>query len=392
MKKIILIIILIVIIFIGGNIYQDYLTKNVKIKVKLKDNLKAEVFSKVKVKDFIESINGTNIENQKIDTTKIGKKRIDFYYTNEDNKRVPYSFIIEVVDRKKPVISGPSTLNFKEGYTGNILDNYMCGDNYDDIITCTIKGKYDTNKIGEYKLKIEAKDLSDNRKEEDITLKITSNTEEIKEISNYTYIDDIIQKHKNSNTQIGIDVSKWEGDIDFEKVKKQGVEFAYIRLGNQKEINGKYILDEKFIQNYQGFKKNNIPVGVYFYSKAGNIEEAKTQAKWVIEQLKNYDIDLEVVFDWENWEKYNEFNLSFYHLTEISNNFLDKIEKAGYRGMLYSSKYYLENVWQNQKYNVWLAHYTDETNYEGKYKIWQLCENGKIDGIEDTVDIDIMYN
>ena len=67
-------------------------------------------------------------------------------------------------------------------------------------------------------------------------------------------------------------------------------------------------------------------------------------------------------------------------------------EKAGSKGMLYSSKNYLETVWYPVKYPIWLAHYTDKTNYQGKYKLWQLCNNGKIKGIEENlVDINIMY-
>jgi len=71
--------------------------------------------------------------------------------------------------------------------------------------------------------------------------------------------------------------------------------------------------------------------------------------------------------------------------------FLEEIENAGYKGMLYSSKTYLENIWLETPYDIWLAHYTPKTNYQGNYKMWQLCNNGKIDGIEGNVDIDILY-
>ena len=99
-----------------------------------------------------------------------------------------------------------------------------------------------------------------------------------------------------------------------------------------------------------------------------------------------------MVFDWENWSFYQEFNLSFYSISEIAKTYLNEMEKAGYEGMLYSSKYYLENVWFKQKYPVWLAHYTTKTNYQGEYKVWQMCSNGRVDGIYGDVDINIMYN
>ena len=72
-------------------------------------------------------------------------------------------------------------------------------------------------------------------------------------------------------------------------------------------------------------------------------------------------------------------------------NKLNEIEKNGYKGMLYGSKNYLEQIWLPNNHNIWLAHYTDKTSYEGNYKFWQLTEIGKVDGIDGTVDIDIQY-
>ena len=76
----------------------------------------------------------------------------------------------------------------------------------------------------------------------------------------------------------------------------------------------------------------------------------------------------------------------------MANTFLKTIEKAGYEGMLYSSKNYLENIWFETEYKIWLAHYTTETNYQGDYYVWQLCSNGRVDGITGNVDINVMYN
>ena len=104
-------------------------------------------------------------------------------------------------------------------------------------------------------------------------------------------------------------------------------------------------------------------------------------------------VDLEVVLDWENWNNYPEYNLSFYNLTEVAKAFSETITKKGYTSMIYGSKSYLEDVWFPMDENIWLAHYTDQTNYQGKYKVWQVCENGKVNGINDNyVDIDIRYN
>lgn len=75
----------------------------------------------------------------------------------------------------------------------------------------------------------------------------------------------------------------------------------------------------------------------------------------------------------------------------MANTYLKTIEKAGYKGMLYSSKNYLETVWFETKYPTWLAHYTSQTTYQGDYKFWQLCSNGRVDGINGNVDINVMY-
>ena len=119
--------------------------------------------------------------------------------------------------------------------------------------------------------------------------------------------------------------------------------------------------------------------------------DAKKEAQWVLKQIKNYDIELPIAFDWENWSYYNDYHLSFFNLTSMAESFVDEVEKAGYDGMIYSSKTYLENMWMPLEDDVWLAHYTDSTTYKGDYKMWQVCENGKVDGISGMVDINILY-
>lgn len=392
-RLLIIIFVLLVIITASILLYNDYRIKNAKIIVNLKDELKAEVYSKVKISDFIEDINGKIVNDKKIDTSEIGVQTETFEFINEDNIQIAYSFDVEIVDKTPPLISGKNTITLHEGYDENILDNFLCGDNYDDKVKCEITGNYDTDKIGSYPVTLIAKDSSGNTSTHDFTIKIVSNEKygiEREEYQTYTHFKDVISKYKNKKNKIGIDVSKWEGDIEYKKVKEEGAEFAYIRIGYRKAIGGDFLLDPKFKQNYEGFKKQNIKVGVYFYSKANSKKEAVREAEWIVENLKGYKLDLEVVFDWENWDGYNEYKQSFYNLTQTAKTFMSYLEKSGYKTMNYSSKYYLENVWFDTNRDIWLAHYTENTDYKGKYKVWQLCENGKIDGINDTVDIDIM--
>lgn len=164
-----------------------------------------------------------------------------------------------------------------------------------------------------------------------------------------------------------------------------------IRIGRTKGTNKEYFIDKNFIRNIEEANKYNIDTGIYFYSYSNSNESAIKDAKWVLKQIKDYQVTLPIAYDWEEWSSFNNYHLSFFGLTSMAESFLDTIENAGYDGMLYSSKSYLENIWFPTKYDVWVAHYTDSADYTGKYKMWQLCDNGRVDGIEGNVDIDIIY-
>lgn len=396
MKKKIIIIVIITLVLISmiiGGIffYNKWRIANAKILVELNDNLQVEVYSESKLSDFIKSINGKIQDDFTINTEKVGKKPINFKYINDDNIEVSYSFEIEVVDTKAPYIFSSSSLSVTKGYSGNLAEELFCGDNYDDVPVCEITGTYNANEPGTYPLTFTGKDSSGNVSTTNFNL-IVKEKSSTTSSSTYQNFSDIVAKHKTENTKIGLDVSKWQGDINFQQVKDAGVEFVFIRIGTQKGIGGEYVIDPKFEQNIKGFQSVGIPVGVYFYTYADSNKASLADAKWVIENLKPYKIELPVVFDWENWSFYQEFDKSFYNLTQMANTFLSTIEKAGYKAMLYSSKNYLENVWFETNYPVWLAHYTEKTTYQGKYDVWQLCSNGRVPGIKGNVDINVMYN
>ena len=112
---------------------------------------------------------------------------------------------------------------------------------------------------------------------------------------------DFIKNYKNDKTKIGIDVSSWQGNIDFTKVKEAGVEFVIIRVGSSRGINGEYFLDKQFEQNIKGFNEVGIPVGIYYYSYANSESQAIADAKWVLDQINGYQIDLPIAYDWESW-------------------------------------------------------------------------------------------
>ena len=364
------------------------------------ENLKVPVYSKVKVKDLIASIDGKVITNKTLNTEELGKQEVSFVYENEENKEKRGVFTIDVVDEEKPLVWLSGSYSARVGSNLNLEDEIFCADNYDSNPTCKIEGTYDLNKAGTYNLTYVAKDCNNNEERINFTLNVyepapatTTQTpapaEEREEV--VTAFNDVVATHKDENTEIGIDVSKWQGDIDFKKVKDAGATFVMIRVGSQQGVDGEYILDPYFKQNIENALANDLKVGVYFYSYANSKKEARKQATWVLDQIKDYELTLPIAFDWECYNSFNQMELSLFGLNEVAESFLEKVEDKGYDGMLYGSKNYLNSIWKYHDYDVWLAHYTDQTDYDSHYVMWQLCQDGRIDGINTAVDINVLY-
>ena len=395
-----IIILLIIIATIGLIIYLNNRIVDDNSGFTLKRGLKTEVYTKANIEDYIETIEGKIIEKPTIDNKKVGKQKLEFIYLNKDNKKRRGTFEIEIVDTEKPLVWLSNNYNTKVGTDIDLQNKIMCVDNYDSKPSCEINGEYDINTPGTYPLEYIAKDNSGNTFQKEFTLTVyepvtteNNNTTTPTEPSEPEYTDftEILNNYKNDDNEIGIDVSKWQGDIDFSKVKNAGASFVMIRVGSQSGTGGEYVLDPTFKQNIENALKNDLKVGVYFYSYANSKKEAQKQANWVIKQIKDYEISLPVVFDFESFDAFNQMELSIFGLNEVANSFIETINDAGYEGVLYGSKNYLNAIWKYHTAPVWLAHYTDQTNYDGEYFMWQMCDDGKIDGIDGYVDIDILY-
>ena len=393
--KIILIVILILIV-IGVSIYiywDKYVYKEIEINP---NNFDVEVFSEVKLSSLVTNVSLN--EDMIIDTEKVGSQELEIKYI-KDKKRYKSKITINVEDNTAPTVF-VSSISTTEGTEIDLINKFLAGDNYDDNPQKEILGEYDFNKVGTYHLTYKITDSSEHETERKFTLtvkpkpKATSTKKPVStSTSNRVRTDfkDVVAKHKNDQTMIGIDVSKWQGEIDFSKVKEAGCEFVIIRLGYQKGLHGEMVIDPYFGENIKNAKASGLQVGVYVYTYASTAEEAKEQAAWAIKSLGTYTVELGISYDWESWSYFNTLNLSYHNFTKVADTFLDYVEKYDNKGYLYSSKYYLENIWTEEKHNVWLAHYTSNTTYKGKYSIWQLCSNGKIDGIDTDVDINVMY-
>lgn len=187
----------------------------------------------------------------------------------------------------------------------------------------------------------------------------------------------------------GIDVSCFQGDIDFARVKNDGIEFAIMRTGfgspSQSQI------DTHFYGYYDGFTSVGIPTGAYHYGYAQSVEEAITEANFCLSILDNRDMPYGV---WYDVEERNMFNVGRDNLTAIINAFCDTISNAGYKAGVYISCSPAEhNVNMDQiPYYKWIAQYNSSCQYSGDYDIWQYTDRGQVDGITcNTVDMDYAY-
>lgn len=184
----------------------------------------------------------------------------------------------------------------------------------------------------------------------------------------------------------GIDVSEWQGDIDWSKVK---TDFVIIRAGYGREISQK---DKKFERNYSGAKRAGIPCGAYWYSYAMSEDEARKEAAVCIEVLKGKQFEYPVYFDLE--EK-KQFDLGKEKVSAIINAFLLELEKAGYYVGLYMSSYFLTNYttdYIRQRFTIWVANYdVQKPTYTGAYGMWQKASNGSVAGIVGNTDLDVCY-
>jgi Lyzozyme M1 (1,4-beta-N-acetylmuramidase) len=188
----------------------------------------------------------------------------------------------------------------------------------------------------------------------------------------------------------GIDVSIWQGDINWKKVKKAGIDFAIIRTGYG-FIDRESQTDQYFHKNIKNAKKANIKIGAYHYSHALNVEEAIEEAEFVLSLIEGYKFDYPIYYDLEDA---SQLNLSQEELTDIAIAFLSVIEEAGYQGGIYANCYWLTSVLDMDRlkdYEIWIAFYTDYNDYLGSYGVWQFSETGIIDGIEGYVDLNVAY-
>ena len=196
----------------------------------------------------------------------------------------------------------------------------------------------------------------------------------------------------------GIDVSVHQGEIDWEAVAADGIDFAIIRVGYRGYSEGELFIDEYFEENITGALRNGIAVGVYFFSQALSVEEAIEEARMTVDAIRPYDVTGPVVFDWERitYDNGRTELLSADTVTDCARAFCEEVESWGYQPMCYTSPnsansdIYLDRL---TDYPLWLAHYTEDmapSGYPYHYDMWQYTSSGSVDGIEGGVDLNVL--
>lgn len=191
----------------------------------------------------------------------------------------------------------------------------------------------------------------------------------------------------------GIDVSKWQGQIDWAKVKADGIQFAMIRAGY-----GQNNIDPQFKRNAEQCAKVGMPFGVYWFSYALNVSDAEKEAAYCLAAVKPYKLEYPICFDFEydsvEYAKKQGVNVTKTLASQIVKAFCNRIEKAGYFAMNYANLDYLKNYFTdevNARYGLWLAAWNNKSDPPRDCYIWQYTNSGKVNGISGAVDLNRSY-
>ena len=196
-------------------------------------------------------------------------------------------------------------------------------------------------------------------------------------------------------TLTGIDVSVFQGEIDWEAVKADGVDFAIIRLGYRGSSDGHLYLDKCFKKNIKGAKKAGLDIGVYFFSQATTPEEAIEEARFVLKKIRGKGVNYPIAFDMEPIDGTERAaDLTVKEKTEIADAFCQVIKRNGYTPVIYGNPQWLYghiDLSYLTEYDTWLAHYAHTTHYEQPFKMWQYTDSGNVAGIDGAVDMNLYF-
>lgn len=446
--KVLAVLILLLAAAIAGTVAYSYKTTEDSLDVQFsEEEISVEVGEECSSMDYVEaSVGEVTPSTAELDTSSIGTKAVVYtatmpMYGGLLTPTKEFTLRYTVVDKTPPLVlwSGDGTV-LQRGTEFDIKEVVGYGDNIDPKPAVKVDGEVDMQTNGSYPLHVTVTDASGNSVDWKLTVKVADSVPTYTDNSPRTAFGDFASAHKGDSRSFGIDVSVWQGDINWEQVKAAGCDFAFIRIGYSSE--GEVTEDSKFAQNIKGAQAAGVKTGVYLYSSDNNEEDVRKSVRWIKEHLGGARLDLPVVFDWEDFGRFQNYEMSFADLNALYDAFADELANGtvaaakddaeaadteaadsaadgeattdtedadgaaaddtaatgtveaapSYDAMLYSSKNPLEKVWEETDTRpIWLAHYTDKTDYKGPYKAWQASCTGRIDGIDGDVDMDILY-
>lgn len=352
-----------------------------------------EVFDKVSLSEFVTSTNGVLSQpDELIDTSSTGSHEVTVKCTVDgvpSEKKITFS----VVDKTAPLILNSGwNANHLRGNAFDLSDYVGYADNYDSAPVLTYTGNIDPNTSGSYPLTATVTDSSGNSASFDVTVNVLDYPPQQQPYNGEKQpFESFMARYAGEGRSFGIDVSEWQGDIDFNAVKNAGCSFVIMRTGY---CYSNRVTDKQFEANFRKANEAGLNVGLYFYSGDSTEEAVREHARWIAGLVGDTKLALPVAFDWEDFGTFQEFGISLHQLNELYFAFADELEKCGLSPMLYSSKNFLNSVWTEEAksiHPVWLAHYCDETDYTGDYAIWQGSCTGQIPGICGDVDMNVLY-
>ena len=200
-------------------------------------------------------------------------------------------------------------------------------------------------------------------------------------------------KLQNLESYAGVDVSAFQGRVDWKKVKQSGIDFAIIRLGYRGYESGKLVEDEYARTNLKNAKEAGLKIGAYFFSQALNIRETDQEIQFMLSILGDTELDMPIVLDWEipaNTARTR--NMDSRTLTDIQRHFCGQMRDQGYQPMIYFNWHQSEHLYvlhELEEYPFWLALYQDRMTYPWKVEMWQYSDKGRVPGINGNVDLNV---
>ena len=211
----------------------------------------------------------------------------------------------------------------------------------------------------------------------------------------FYYQDNLLYYQDNNYTSTaGIDISAHNQEVDFKKLKANGFSFVFIRLGYRGYTEGGLFLDEKFNDYYREAKDSGLDIGIYFFSQAINENEALEEAKFVLKNLRNKELDLPIVYDYEEID-YSNSRMAHLGRKERSLNalsFLNYIKDSGHEVLLYTNQDWINNYYDLEllgQFPIWFAQYDKLPSFPYHYEYLQYSESGEIDGVKGKADLNI---